>query len=83
MIKIHSADSGETLHHLRRGSGQAVITSIIFHPSQTLIACVSNKSSIHIFEIKKSIEKCIDMKQYGFSQGDAKSSTEGENKKPR
>jgi len=62
VIKIFSADGGETLQTLRRGSSTAVITSIVFHPSLNIIACTSNKSSIHIFEIKKSIEKCIELK---------------------
>lgn len=82
VIKIFSADGGETLQTLRRGSSTAIITSIVFHPSLNIIACTSNKSSIHIFEIKKSIEKCIELKQYGFSQGDTTKHTEGENKKP-
>ena len=58
------------MQNLRRGSKGATITSIVFHPSLHIIACTSDRSSIHLFEIKKSIEKCIQLKQYGFSQGD-------------
>jgi len=34
-----------------------------------------------LFEIKASIEKCIELKQYGFSNTDTQNNTEGENKK--
>jgi WD40 repeat protein len=67
LIKIFNAEEGELLQELRRGSGKAFITSIVFHPNLNLIACTSNRTSIHLFEIKKSIEKCIENKQYGFS----------------
>ena len=66
---------------MRRGSGNATILDIVFHPSLHILACTSNKSSIHIFEIKESIEKCIELKQYGFSQTDTNRNTEGANKK--
>lgn len=54
IIRIFSAEDGKCMQELRRGSGKAAITSIIFHPSLHLIACTSNRSSIHLFEIKKS-----------------------------
>ena len=54
IIRVFSAEDGKCLQELRRGSGKAFITSIIFHPSLHLIACTSNKSSIHLFEISKS-----------------------------
>ena len=54
IIRIFSAEDGKCLQELRRGSGKAFITSIIFHPTLHLIACTSNRSSIHLFEISKS-----------------------------
>ena len=83
VIKIFSADGGETLQHLRRGSGTATITSIVFHPSLHIVACTSDRSSIHLFEIKHSVEQCIKLKQYGFSTEDADRNTGGDNKKSR
>lgn len=62
LIKIFSAEEGELLQELRRGAGKASLTSIVFHPTMNLIACTSNRTSIHLFEIKKSIEKCIENK---------------------
>ena len=55
VIKIFGADGGETLQTLRRGSGNAIINDIVFHPTLHIIACTSNKTSIHIFEIKEAI----------------------------
>ena len=59
IIKIYSTDGGEVVQELKRGNSKAEIASIVFHPSQYLLACTSSKSSIHIFEIKKAVEKCI------------------------
>lgn len=66
---MFSAEGGELLQELRRGTGKATIMSIVFHPYLNLIACTSDKSSIHLFEIKKSIDKCIEQKEYGFTSG--------------
>ena len=54
IIRIFSAEDGKCLQELRRGSGKAIITSIVFHPTLHLIACTSNRSSIHLFEIHRS-----------------------------
>ena len=59
IIKIYSTDGGEVVQELKRGNSKADIRSIMFHPTQYLLACTSSKSSIHIFEIKKAVEKCI------------------------
>ena len=50
-----------------------------------MIACTSNRSSVHLFEIKKSIEKCVEGKQVGFSTGDlqGQKNPDGENKKSK
>lgn len=83
IIRIFSVEEGELLQELRRGSSKAFITSITFHPTLNMLACTSNKSSIHLFEIKKSIEKCIETKHVGFSNGDSHKNPDGENKKSK
>ncbi len=83
IIKIFSSEEGTLLQELRRGASKAFITSITFHPYLNLIACTSDRSSIHLFEIKKSIEKCIESKSYGFSNGDSQKNPDGENKKSK
>lgn len=83
IIRIFSAEEGDLLQELRRGSGKALITSIIFHPTLNMIACTSNRSSVHLFEIKKSIEKCVESKQVGFSDDNKQNNPDGENKKSK
>ncbi len=67
IIRVFSAENGELLQELRRGSNKAFITGIMFHPSLNILACTSDHSSVHLFEIKKSIEKCIESRHVGFS----------------
>lgn len=83
IIRIFSAEEGVLLQELRRGSSKAFITSINFHPTMNMVACTSNRSSIHLFEIKKSVEKCIETKHIGFSNGDVQKNPDGENKKSK
>ena len=81
IIKIYSTDGGEVVQELKRGNSKAEITQIVFHPTQYILACSSSKSSIHIFEIKKAVEKCIQTRQFGFSNGDLNKNIEGGNAK--
>jgi len=81
IIKIYSTDGGEVVQELKRGNSTAEITQIVFHPTQYLLACVSSKSSIHLFEIKKAVEKCIQTRQFGFSNGDLNKNVEAKNTK--
>lgn len=87
VIRIFSTEEGEPLQELRRGSGKALITSIVFHPSNNLIACTSNRTSIHLFEIKKSIEKSGEVKITGTNgrngSGLGSSLESGDNKKSK
>jgi hypothetical protein len=39
LIRIISVEGGEQLQELRRGTGKAVISNLIFHPSLNLLAC--------------------------------------------
>lgn len=83
IIRIFSAEEGVLLQELRRGSSKAFITSINFHPMMNMIACTSNRSSIHLFEIKKSVEKCIETKHVGFSTETTAKNPDSENKKSK
>lgn len=79
IIRIFSAEDGKCLQELRRGSGKAFITSIIFHPTSHLIACTSNKSSIHLFSINKSNK----VKNPVIDESAIKSQDGNENKKSK
>jgi len=59
IIKIYSTDGGEVVQELKRGNSNAEINGLVFHPNSYILACTSSKSSIHIFEIKKAVDKCI------------------------
>ncbi len=48
-----------------------------------MIACTSNKTSVHLFEIKKSVAKCVETKQVGFEKEDVQKNPDGENKKSK
>lgn len=82
-IKIWSVESGQLLQELRRGSTHALVTGIVFHPSLNVIAACSDKSTVHIFEFKMSVEKSLEQKHFGFSEKDAdrNTNTEGNNKR--
>lgn len=67
IIKLFSTDGGDCVQELKRGNSKADIKEIIFHPTLSLVACTSSKSSIHIFEFNKAIDKCIETRQFGFS----------------
>lgn len=83
IIKIFTTDSNEVVQELKRGNSKADINNIVFHPTLFLLACTSDKSSIHIFEFKKAVEKCIATNQFGFSNDDLndKTKVEGKNTK--
>lgn len=78
IIRVFSAEDGKCLQELRRGSGKAFITSIIFHPTLHLIACTSNKSSIHLFEINKSTKTNVSSVDESMIKN-----LDGENKKSK
>lgn len=83
IIKLFSTDGGDCVQELKRGNSKAEIKSIVFHPTLYLLACTSSKSSIHIFEFNKAIDKCIETRQFGFSNSNntTESNVEVQNKK--
>lgn len=53
LIRIYRTDTGEFLHEVRRGSDKAEIYSVCFNSSSKLLACSSDKGTIHIFSLEK------------------------------
>lgn len=51
MIRVFSTGNCTKLAELRRGVDHAVIFSLSFSPSNTLLAVTSDKSTLHIFDI--------------------------------
>ena len=62
IIKIFSTDGGDLVQELKRGNSKADIGDLVFHPSSHIIACTSSNKSIHMFEISKAVDKCIQMR---------------------
>ena len=81
IIKIFSTDGGDLVQELKRGNSKADISGIVFHPTQHIIACTSSNKSIHLFEISKAIDKCIQLRQYGFTNKDLAKNVEAKNSK--
>lgn len=81
IIKIYSTDGGDLVQELKRGNSKADISGLVFHPTQHIIACTSSNKSIHLFEISKAIDKCIQMRQYGFTNKDLQKNVEAKNTK--
>jgi WD40 repeat protein len=57
LIRIFSTEDGSPLQEVRRGSDKAEIYSIAFDKHSTWIACSSDKGTIHIFHVTKSLAR--------------------------
>ncbi|GBG24388.1 Autophagy-related protein 18 [Hondaea fermentalgiana] len=51
LIRVFVARTGALLHELRRGTDGASIHSICFDATSSLLACTSDKCTVHIFEV--------------------------------
>lgn len=52
MIKLFNPSSGELLRELRRGKDAAYIRSISIDMETKLLACSSNKGTVHVFSLE-------------------------------
>jgi len=60
LIRLYRTDTGEFLHEVRRGSDKAEIYSVCFSSSSKLLACSSDKGTIHIFCLDRMDSKIKD-----------------------
>ncbi|PHH54304.1 SVP1-like protein 2 [Ceratocystis fimbriata CBS 114723] len=51
LIRVFATSTGARVAELRRGIDPARIFSIAFSPSGTLLACTSDKATLHVFDI--------------------------------
>ncbi|KAL6901559.1 WD40-repeat-containing domain protein [Trichoderma evansii] len=51
LIRVYSTSNCARLAELRRGIDPATIFSLAFSPSGSLLACTSDKSTLHIFDV--------------------------------
>lgn len=47
--------SGELLQELRRGADKAEVYSIAFNAGSSMLACTSDKGTVHVFRLKESV----------------------------
>ncbi len=80
VVRITSVEGGAVLQELRRGAGTASIQNLVFHPHLNLIAVNSDRSSCHVFEIKKSIEKATES---GDGTVDKRKNVQADNRKSK
>lgn len=53
-IRVFNTTTAEVLWEFRRGVGAALVYSLSFNPSNSLLACSSSKKTIHVFGIGKA-----------------------------
>ena len=53
LINVFSANSGAKLAVFRRGADFATMFSLAFSPSSNILACASDKSTLHLFDVGK------------------------------
>ncbi|KAG5941232.1 hypothetical protein E4U60_000140 [Claviceps pazoutovae] len=51
LIRVYSTSNCARIAELRRGIDPATVFSLAFSPSGTMLACTSDKSTLHIFDI--------------------------------
>lgn len=59
LIRIFSTEDGSPLQEVRRGSDKAEIYSIAFDKNSHWIACSSDKGTIHIFHVTKTMNRIV------------------------
>jgi len=52
LIRVWDVTTQQLLHELRRGTDRAVIFSISMNDKSTLLACTSDKCTVHVFNIE-------------------------------
>lgn len=69
LIRIFSTGSCAKIAELRRGIDPATIFSLSFSPSSTMLACTSDKSTLHIFDVPHPKKAAAQRRQSGVPAG--------------
>ncbi|KAF3993517.1 hypothetical protein FT663_01852 [Candidozyma haemuli var. vulneris] len=59
IIRIHSTTSTALLFEFRRGLDRAIITSMSFSPNDSKLAVLSDKNTLHVFNVGPSTEPSL------------------------
>lgn len=57
LIRIFNNNNGEMVQEVRRGSEKAIIYTITFNATSTLLACSSDRGTVHIFSLDGALRK--------------------------
>ena len=56
IIKIFNTDQGACVQELKRGTTAALISQLVFHPTELILACSSKANpTVHLFEIYSAV----------------------------
>lgn len=55
LVRVYDTLSGELIQELRRGADKAEVYSIAFSAGATMLACTSDKGTVHIFRLKEAV----------------------------
>ncbi|GAU91028.1 hypothetical protein RvY_03360-3 [Ramazzottius varieornatus] len=56
VIRVFTLPSGQLLHQFRRGLTAVLLCSLVFSPDAHCIVTVSERGSVHIFQLKNSLK---------------------------
>ncbi|KAK0717356.1 WD40-repeat-containing domain protein [Lasiosphaeria miniovina] len=79
LIRIFATSNGARLVELRRGIDPATIFSLAFNPSGSMLACTSDKSTLHIFDVQHPKRPSSSSPQSGGGSPQASSSGSSDN----
>jgi hypothetical protein len=71
LIRVYDTVSGELLQELRRGADRAEIYSIAFNHASTMLACTSDKGTVHIFKLNEACWDFTPVASAGLPSGPA------------
>ncbi|KAI8723825.1 hypothetical protein NCS52_00239300 [Fusarium sp. LHS14.1] len=69
LIRVYSTSNCARLAELRRGIDPATIFSLAFSPCNTMLACTSDKSTLHIFDVAHPRRPAMNRSQQLGSSG--------------
>lgn len=55
LLRVYDTSTGELLQEVRRGADKADIYSLAFSANATLLACTSDKGTVHIFKLREAV----------------------------
>lgn len=56
VIRVFTLPSGQLLHQFRRGLTAVLLRSLVFSPDAHCIVTVSERGSVHLFQLKNSLK---------------------------